>query len=142
MDLSDASGKRVRRSTGTTKRKEAKALEAEWKLDTHQQQQWGVQQARTFDELMMNYLRETQMEKRSAERDRYSTKQLRSAFTTISVDEIGPTEIAEYKRMRKMDGVKQSAVAKELQLLSPAINHARREWGWDVPNAVQGGCPP
>jgi integrase len=142
VDLTDTSGKRVRRSTGTTKRKEAKALEAKWKLETHQQQQWGMQPARTFDELMVNYLRETQTEKQSAERDRYSTKQLRRAFTTISLDEIGPTEIAEYKRMRKRDGVKQSTVAKELRLLSSAINHARREWGWDVPNAVQGRCPP
>ena len=44
--------------------------------------------------------------------------------------------------MRKMDGVKQSTVVKELRLLSSAINHARREWEWDVPNAVQGRCPP
>ena len=60
----DRSGKRVRCATGTTDRKEAEALEAKWKLEEHQAVKWGVPPARTFDELMLVYMRE--VEKRSS----------------------------------------------------------------------------
>ena len=66
----DPSGKRVRRSTGTTDRKEAEALEAKWKLEAFRVQQWEEQPSRSFEELMVAYLNATQQEKRSAERDR------------------------------------------------------------------------
>jgi hypothetical protein len=38
----DASGKRIRCSTGTENRKEAKALLAKWKLQAHQERQWDA----------------------------------------------------------------------------------------------------
>ena len=90
---------------------------------------------------MLAYLKETRHKKRSAERDRYSAKQLYRAFSGTSIDAIQPDDISDYKRMRREEGVSDSTVAKELRLLSSAINHARREWGWDIPNPVQGRCP-
>ena len=63
----DASGKRVRRSTGTTDRKEAEALEAKWKLEAYHQQQWDKPPSRTFDELMLRYLKETMHTYRTGE---------------------------------------------------------------------------
>ena len=39
----DATGKRVRRSTGTTNRKEAEALEAKFRLEAYKVAKWGEQ---------------------------------------------------------------------------------------------------
>ena len=59
VKYTDASGKRTDRSTGTTDRREAQALEAKWRLEAHQMRQWGVQPEHTFDELMVAYLKAT-----------------------------------------------------------------------------------
>lgn len=134
-------GQRVRRSTGTKDRKEAEALEHKWKMEAHWYKHWDVQPSRSFDELLLGYLRETQTQKRSAERDRYSARQLRKLFGGMQLAEITPETIVRYKRQRTEDGVKDSTIARELRLLSAAINYARREWGWDIPNQVQGRCP-
>ena len=54
--FTDANGKRVRCSLGTTNRKEAEALEAKWKGEAFQQQAWGVKPDHTFEALMLDYL--------------------------------------------------------------------------------------
>ncbi len=138
----DSGGKRVRRSTETTNRKEAEALEAKWKLEAFHERQWDKQPDRTFDELMLGYLRETMNTKRSAERDRYSVKQLQRVFKGMPISEIGPVQIGSYKRLRASQGVSGSTISKELRCLSAAINYARKEWGWEMANPVQGRCPP
>lgn len=56
----DASGNRVKRSTGATDRQEAAELEAKWRLEARQERLWGTQPAYTLDEMMLRYLRETQ----------------------------------------------------------------------------------
>ncbi len=81
VSYTDGSGKRTRRSTGTADRKEAEALLAKWRLEAHRERQWDEQPTRTFDELMLAYLQETQDSKRSPERDRYALKQLYPFFT-------------------------------------------------------------
>ena len=91
---------------------------------------------------MLDYLEQTGPKKKSAERDLCSAKQLRRAFGGTWMDAIGPDEISAYKRNRRHDGVKDSTIAKELRLLSSAINFARKEWGWDLNNPVLGRCPP
>ena len=70
-------GQRVRRSTGTTNKEEAKALEVKWKLETFRQRQWQTQPPRLFDELMLGYLKATAEVKRSADKDR-------NAHTTLA----------------------------------------------------------
>ncbi len=139
--FTDGNGKEVRRSTRTTDFKEAQALEAKWKYEAYQQSTWGEQPDRTFEELMVQYLEETQPKKRSAERDRYSTKQLRHHFSGRTIRSITPAIVGDYKRFRYQDGVKDSTIAKELRLLSAAINYARKEWGWEIPNPIQGRIP-
>lgn len=134
----DASGARVRRSTETTDRKEATALEAKWKLETHQQRQWGAPPSFTYDELMLKYLQTTQTEKRSAERDRLAAKRLQPAFTGRCLQEIRAADIRKYIDRRKAEGAKPATVNKEVGLLSAAINYARKEWDWDIPNPAAG----
>ena len=76
----DASGQRVRCSTGVRKsiegRKEAEALLAKWRVEQHRSQHWKDQPPKAFDELMVEYLKATEG-KRSAGKDRQRCKTLR-----------------------------------------------------------------
>ncbi len=138
VSYTNASGKRVRRTTGTTDRKEAEALEAKWKLEAYQSRQWDKQPSRTFDELMLNYLKATQGEKRSPERDLNSTKRLKPFFTGRELATLKRSDVRAYIDKRKADGVQPGTINREIGLLSAAINYARREWDWDIPNNVEG----
>ncbi|MEA1889527.1 MAG: site-specific integrase [Pseudomonadota bacterium] len=133
----DHSGKRVRRSTETTNQKEAKALEAKWKLDSFKTRQWGDEPSRTFEELMLAYLRETKDEKRSAYRDNTRTRHLRRLFKGCVMNELTGSDIRTYIVMRKEE-VSNATINRELALFSAAINYANREWEWNIPNVVAG----
>ena len=69
VQFKGAGGGRVKRSTGTTDRREAEELEAKWRLEARQQRLWGIQPRHTFDQLMLRYLQETQAKEGSSERD-------------------------------------------------------------------------
>ena len=91
----DSSGRRIRRSTGTTERKEAEALEHAWRLDAYQRATWGTAPERTFDELMLAYL-----PAHDRPRDRYSAKALLPHFTGRSLSSLGAQDITSYKDAR------------------------------------------
>lgn len=137
----DASGKRVRRATGTTNRKEAVALESKWKLEAFQEQKWDQEPTRTFDELMLAYLKATEGKKKSWELDRYSAKPLFKFFSGQTLPEITGSDIRAFSDYRMKEGKSNSTIRRELALLSSAINYAVREWEWDIPNPVKGRKP-
>ena len=134
----DASGKRVKRSTGTTDRREAGELEGKWRLEARQQRLWGTQPRYTFDEMMLRYLRETQGTKRSAERDAWTVKRLQPFFTGRVLNELKRADVRAYIASRRVAGVKGSTVNREIGLLSVALNRARLDWDWEIPNPAQG----
>jgi integrase len=135
---SDGSGKRVRRSTGvkvsTAGRQEAEALLSKWRLEAHQERQWGQQLTRTFDEMMLGYLRELEQVGKSTERAKWSLKKLYPEFTGMELHSITPQHVRCYIAKRKEDGVANSTINREVGFLSAAFNFARREWDWDVGN--------
>ncbi|CAI8803153.1 tyrosine-type recombinase/integrase [Methylococcus capsulatus] len=133
----DASGTRTRRSTGTADFKEAEALLAKWKLEVYKEKQWDEKPSHTFDELMLEYLREHE-NKRSIDRDRSSLKRLYPFFTEKALDTLTGLDVREYVKRRQGDGVKPATINREIGLLSAALNWARRELEWDVPNPVEG----
>jgi integrase len=137
-DYTDATGKRVRCSTGTTDKKEAEALEAKWKLEAHQRKFWDAEPTRTFDELMLKYLQSVAGEKKSAERDGYVVKQLKPFFTGREIGALKRSDTRAYIDKRKADGVGAATINREIGLFSAAINYARREWDWNIPNNVEG----
>lgn len=130
----DASGKRTRRSTGTANRREAEALLAKWRVETHRHVHWNEQPSRTFDELMLDYLRATKGEKRAADRDRYSAKRLYPFFSGRELQKLTAADVRKYIAERKEAGASPGTINKEIGLLSSAINYARREWGWEIHN--------
>lgn len=133
----DASGKRVRCSTGTSDHREACALEAKWKVESFRQKQWQDQPTRTFDELMVAYLKATR-DKRSHDKDRMRTRHLRRTFQGRELGLIQPGDIRAYIAARKSEGVSPSTINRELALFSVAINYANLEWDWQIPNPVKG----
>lgn len=134
MSYTDANGKRVRRTTETTRRKEAEALEAKWRVEAFRQKHWSEKPERTFDELMLEYVRVTENEKRASVRDRCSLKHLYPAFTGRDMNALTAVDVRNYIAKRKVEGAAASTINKEVGLLSSAINFAGREWGWELHN--------
>lgn len=138
----NASGKRTRRSTGATDRREAEALLSKWRVEAYRLQHWDEQPARTFDELMLEYLHTVTPTKRSGgERDRYSVKRLASHFTGRELHTLTAADITRYTAQRRHDGAASGTINKELGTLSAALNWAQRDLGWNVPNPVIGRKP-
>lgn len=138
VSYTDANGKRVRRSTGTSNRKEADALESKWKLQAFRVRQWDEEPSHSFDELLLGYLKNTQSEKRSAERDRYIARHLRSFFEERELESFNALDVRAYVQSRKAAGTSPSTINRELAMLSSVITYARREWEWNIPNPVIG----
>lgn len=132
----DRRGQRVRRSTGTTDRREAEALEARWKYEAYRAQRWDEQEPRTFDELMLAYL-QAERDKRSHGRDLGCASHLKHYFTGKDMTQLRAADVRGYIDHRR-DAVSPATINRELCLLSVAINYARREWEWDIPNPVSG----
>ncbi len=134
----DASGRRVKRTTGTTDRREAEELEGKWRLESRQQRLWGIQPRFTFDQMMLRYLQETQGTKRSAERDAWTVKRLQPHFSGRVLNDLKRSDVRGYIAARTAAGVKGSTINRELGLLSSALNRARLDWDWEIPNPAQG----
>lgn len=89
-------------------------------------------------ELMLRYLKETKTIKRSAETDAWYAKALTAYFSGRVLCKLKRADIRGYIAKRRADGLKGGTINREIGLLSSAINRARVEWDWDIPNPVQG----
>lgn len=124
-------GRRARRSTRTTDRREAEAILAGWRLAARQAP--GASAPRyTFDALMLDYLQGPSQDKRS-DRDHYSAKPLYANFTGGDLSTLSAVRVRGYIDARRLDGAAPGTINRELGLLSAAWNWASREWGWDLP---------
>ncbi|GAA0581177.1 tyrosine-type recombinase/integrase [Halomonas salifodinae] len=130
-------GKRVRRSTGTTDIAEAKALESQWRAQAHREQHWDVKAPRTFEEVMVEYLRGSS-HLRSIETLKMQVGILRGFFGGREVGGITGQDIKAYIRHRREVGRANATINRELAALSSAINYCNREWEWGLPNPVKG----
>ncbi len=140
--FTDAGGKRVRCSTGTTNRKEAEALEAKFRLEVYKVAKWGEQPERKYDEMMLLYLNATE-NKRSHQRDLDAARHLTSFFRDRSMEELKGSAVRDYQQYRLKQispkgPIKPATVNRETALLSSAISHARTELDWEISNPVTG----
>lgn len=137
--FTDASGKRVRLSTGTSDRKEAEAIEAKWKLESFQLKTWEQHPEHTFDELMLDFLKETMHRRRTGQaRIKAIARHLYLIFRGRVLNDLKTKDIRTYIRRREGEGAAASTINKEVGLLSAGINYACREWGWEIPNPAAG----
>jgi len=135
--FTDANGKRIRVSTGTTQKREAVALESKWKAEAFRGKAWGDRPSRSLGELMLEYLKVTTF-KASSARDAYSADRLLEFFgTDCEVLAIRPSDISRYQKHR-LTRVLSSTCNKETGLLSVAINYANSEWDWGLSNPCIG----
>ncbi len=152
ISYTTSDGRRARESSGSTSHAEAKALEAERRLRTHRVKRWGEAPQRTFDDVLLTYLKDT-ADKKSHARDLECAVHLQRAFTG-KVFPIAADDIATYKRDRAKHAafkvnrrrkvaptISQATIAKELWLFSAAIKHCNREYDWQLLNPVSGRVP-
>ena len=79
VSFTDANGKRIRVSTGTTQKREAVALESKWRAEAFRGKAWGDRPSRSLADLMLEYLKAT-TSKASSVRDAYSADRLLEFF--------------------------------------------------------------
>lgn len=94
-------------------------------------------QATTFGELIERYIQEVLPLKRGAKEDGIRLKAvLRHSICKHAMAVLDASKIAGYRDAR-LKQVSSGTVIRELAYFSSVINHARREWGINIPNPVQ-----
>jgi integrase len=144
--FTDSRGRAARRSTGVRRDQDpdqlkAKAVRAQWLLEADTGRADAPQtsgQGHSFDELMLLYLGQVTPAKRAGERDRFSAKRLYPRFSGRVLETLCVADARAYVAGRAAEGAKPATVNKEVGLMSSALNWARRELEWDVPNPFQG----
>ena len=137
--FTDASGKRVQRSTRTTSKSEALSLLNSWKTQVWNQDVRQIEPDRTFEQLVVLYLNGTQDEKRSSDTDIKRFKALAAYFPEgLLMNALSAPDITGYVSHRQLMGVTNKTINKELSLLSSAIKWSKKRLGWDLANPVLG----
>lgn len=136
--VTQADGKRVRRSSGTADFAAAKALEQQARADAWKEKEWGVNPPRSFNEVMLPYLRNASQHQRSYETTTNRVKALREHFTGATMNDLAGKDIRAYMDRRMADGVSAATINRELAALSAAINWCNVEYEWGLPNPVKG----
>lgn len=136
--VKQSDGKRTRRSSGTTDFAAAKALEQQSRADAWKEKEWGVNPPRTFEEVMLPYLRNASQHQRSYETTTHRVKALRPHFTGVVMNDLTGLRIREYTTARLESGASPATVNRELAALSAAINWCNVEFEWALPNPVKG----
>lgn len=136
---SDASGKRVEKSTGTTNKREAIAVRNKMQTEEWNKKVHGVEPDRSFEQLAVLYLRGTADVKRSNSTDVKRFKPLALYFPEgLLMNTLKVGSIAGYIHHRQDAGVSNKTINKELSVLSSAIKYCNRKLGWNLPNPVVG----
>jgi integrase len=96
---------------------------------------WG--EDKTFREMMEKYMREYSVPKKiSSKRDVTSLLHLNPFFGSCRLTEIAPSQINQYKVMRREEGSTPATINRELALMMHAYSLAAREWEWVKDNPV------
>ncbi len=113
----------------------ARALESE--IDKGQFVSASEAQRNTLGDVIARYLAEVTPSMKGASEDTIRLKAImRRPIARWSMANLSAARIASY-RDERLKEVSAGTVIRELAYLSAIINHARREWGINVPNPVQ-----
>lgn len=134
-------GKVFRKSTGTTDRKLAEKILAKVQIQVIEGRWFEFDSSRqhTFEDLMEKYMREYSAVHKAAsthEKDQFLLAHLTPVFSGLSLNEITPRMIANYKTGRLADNASPASVRNELRLLGHAFNIALKQWEWVKDNPV------
>jgi integrase len=149
ISYTNAAGKRIRESSGTEDHAKAKALEAERNAQVHRVTKWGDTPDRTVTAVLTEYLGSDEARKlASAARDTYAAIPLQRHLGPHGVMSLRAAHIQAYKDARRQEKnrggkgpVKDATLARELQLLSRAIDWANVHRDWGLPDPTEGRVP-
>ena len=137
--FTDESGTRVRRSTGTTDKRAAVRLRGKWEAEAWDKRVRGVEPDRSFEQVVVLYLNDTQDVKRSTATDRMRAKALAGYFPEGTLmNDLSSADVLGYVEYRQKDGIANKTINKELSLLSSAIKWVKQKYDWVLPNPVVG----
>jgi integrase len=127
-------GRKVYESTKTENRKLAERIYAK-RVTEIAEGRWFPNEAkrRIFEELRERYMKEHSIVYKTAKsslRDVTSFKHLSRFFSGLTLAEITPSKISEYKSLRRTEGAKVATLARELEVLKHSLNIAVKEWEW------------
>ena len=122
-----ATGRQITRSLKTTSKREAQHKHAMLQIEIGKHGGDAIAGKITFSELVDKYLIWSKANKRSWERDTYSSKHLLARFGRMRLSEITPLMIEHYKAERSLK-VTNSTINRELAFFRHAYNQASR-WG-------------
>ncbi len=127
-------GKTIFETTKTTNKKLAERIYLQ-RIHEAAEGRWFPRKAKqkTFEELKEKYMREhsaVHKAQSSHERDFSTFKQLDRGFKGLTLSQITPSKISDYKALRQREGKKTATISKELELLRNALNYAAGEWQW------------
>jgi integrase len=135
-------GKQIRRSTETEERKLAQRILDKVKGEIAEGK-WFEKlpgEDRTFREMMERYMTEHSARNKapgSHKRDKSLRDHLVGFFGDLTLVEVTPRFISEYKTKRRGEGASPRTLNYELALMSHAFNLAIREWEWVKENPVK-----
>ena len=118
-------GKQVRRSLKTSDKRIAEQRKAKLELTIHEAQLFGKEPARSFKELIVNYL-EAKQSKRGFERLQYACRPLIEYFADNDVTQLNESHVEQYITWRSQS-VADGTIKREVGALSAAFNHAIRK---------------
>ena len=134
-------GGKARRSTGIPAqeklREQAQLKANQIELDAWNGWNPNQENAYDFEDLMLAYTKDREL----GNADLNCINQLQCYFSGITLNSLGAKDINGYKQYRKKSNRKDGTVRRELAVFSAAINYARREWDWDIPNQVANRKP-
>lgn len=141
-ELTDASGERIQRSTGTEVKELAQELHDRLKAQFWEQKRLGIKARRTWQEAVFRYLSE-KSEKKSLDTDKSHLRWLDKYLANKYLDEISndliaeitierqqPYEIPRDKGPTRKITPKPSTINRTLEIIRAILRLARDNWGW------------
>ena len=122
----------VRRSLKTRDKKIAAERAAKLELDLHEAALFGKEPARSFADLLANYL-EAKTRTKGFSRLQIGARHLFDFFGECNLASIRPSRVEDYVRARSQT-VKDGTIRREVGVLSAAFNYAIQKRGWKVTN--------
>jgi len=134
-------GKQIKKSTETDDKKLAQRIYDKVRGEVAERK-WFERQPgedRTFKEMMERYMKEHSAKNRPGSHKRYKSLKdhLVDFFGDLTLLEVTPSLIADYKVKRKDEGASPATINIEMSLMSHAFNLAIKEWEWVRENPVK-----
>ncbi len=125
ISFKSATGKLVRRSSGTADYSAAKALEQQERAKAWKEKEMGVNPPRTFEEVIIPYLQHARQHQRSYETTVHRIKPLREYFAGRVINDLGGQDIRGYGTHRLDAGADQPCRAGVAQVVNRKVRNLR-----------------